>query len=278
MSDPDRLRDTDAPPLRVMTYNVRYPSPENERNSWARRREPLLTTVRFHHPDVVGLQEAQHSQVEAIRESLPAFEWLTAGRSGETYGDHPAVGFRRERFDLRADDTFWLSETPDTQSRGWDASLVRLVRYVRLHDVVTGRSFHWFNTHFDHRGATARLESASLLRARVGDVTPEAPVVVTGDLNSRPESEPYRRLTAGPSSEGPTLRDAATVAQLPNHGPTTTMTDFTDLIPEKKIDYVLVTPGITVTQHGICSDTYDGGRYPSDHLPVVADLVLPDPD
>jgi endonuclease/exonuclease/phosphatase family metal-dependent hydrolase len=258
-----------------MTYNIRYLSPGSGRHAWKHRREPVTTTIRFHRPDLVGLQEAFHSQVADVRSALPEFEWLEAGRAGEAeYGDHPALGFRRERFALEDEGSFWLSETPETPGRGWDAALSRIVRYVRLRDTTTGATFSHFNTHFDHRGAIARRESATLLRRRVAEVAADAPVLVTGDLNCRPGSVPYRRLT-DESAADRHLCDAATTA-VSRHGPTTSMTTFTNLVPEKKIDYVLVDPDTTAIQHGICSDTYDGGLYPSDHLPVLADVVLPD--
>jgi endonuclease/exonuclease/phosphatase family metal-dependent hydrolase len=150
------------------------------------------------------------------------------------------------------------------------------VRYARLGDAATDGTLYHFNTHFDHRGATARAESATLLRRRIGDIAADEPVVVTGDLNCRPGSGPYRRLTEASAAESPRLCDAATAARMSNHGPTTSMTTFSNLVPEKKIDYVLVDPDTTAIQHGICSDTYDDGRYPSDHLPVLADLLLSD--
>ncbi|WP_227739071.1 endonuclease/exonuclease/phosphatase family protein [Halorientalis pallida] len=264
-----------AAELRVMSYNVRYPSGEGGRNAWVYRRDPLVSTIRFHRPDIVGLQEVHHDRVDDFRAALPGFEWLETGRSGKTYGDHAAIGFHRERFTLETDGRFWLSETPDTPSRGWDAALVRLVRYVGLYDEVTDVSLFHFNTHFDHRGETARRRSAQLLRSRIDAISGDEPVVVTGDLNCRPGSEPHRRLTDESLSNGRALHDAGMVADAPNHGPDTSMTDFTDLVPEKKIDYVFVTPTVEVGRHGILSDSYGDGRYPSDHLPVLADVEVP---
>ncbi|WP_335999511.1 endonuclease/exonuclease/phosphatase family protein [Halorientalis halophila] len=264
-------------PLRVMSYNVRYPSQGSGKHAWDNRREPVTTTIRFHRPDVVGLQEAHRSQVDDFRTGLPGFEWLDAGRAGpDTYGDHPALGFRSERFTLEVDGSFWLSETPDAPGRGWDAALSRKVRFVRLRDEVADRSLYHFNTHFDHRGVTARRESALLLRQRIHEIAAGSPVVVTGDLNCRPGTEPYRLLTDDSAADGRPLRDTAAIATLPPHGPATSMTTFTNLVPEKKIDYVFVDPETAATQHGICSDTYENGRYPSDHLPVLADVVPDD--
>lgn len=262
--------------IRVMTYNVRYANPNDGENVWENRRDHVATAIRFHRPDVVGLQEAFHDQVEDLRERLPDFEWLAAGRSEEgTAGEYVAVGYRRNRFDRERDGSFWLSETPDTPSVGWDAALPRLVRHVRFRDRVTGVEFGHFNTHFDHRGETARERSAALLRERIDELAPDAPLVVTGDFNCREATEPYRIVTEdGEAGHRRSLTDSHRVSKHPHHGPSTSMTDFHDLVPGKKIDHVFVSSGGEVVNHGTCSDTYDDGRYPSDHLPVVVDLTL----
>lgn len=263
---------------RAMSYNVRYPNPNDGEHTWDHRRDHVASTIRFHRPDVVGLQEAFHAQVADLRERLENFEWLSAGRPDDgVAGEYPAVGYRRARFDLLDDDSFWLSETPDRPSQGWDASLPRIVRWVVLRDRSTDVEFVHFNTHFDHRGETARERSAALLLERIEELATDRPIVVTGDFNCRPGSKPYRILVdRDDGTERRTLLDADTVSIHPSHGPSTSMTDFENLVPDKKIDHVFVTPAVDVYQFGICSDTYDNGTYPSDHLPVLADVMLPD--
>jgi len=258
-----------------MTYNVRYPNPDDGENTWDRRRAHVATTIRMQLPDLVGLQEAFPAQLDDLRELLPGFSWLDAGRSGDDVaGEYIPIGYRTTRFDVEAEGSFYLSETPDVPGPGWDASLPRLVKYALFRDLTTDEAFVHVNTHFDHRGATARVESAALLRQRLGDLAPTEPVVLTGDFNCRPSSRPYRILTAEMDA-GRTMADTAETSQAPAHGPTTSMTDFTNLIPDKKIDHVLVSPDIEVLQQGTCSDMYDNGRFPSDHLPVIADLSFP---
>lgn len=262
--------------LRVMTYNVRYANPNDGENVWPNRRDHVATAIRFHRPDLVGLQEAVHDQLADLRERLPDFEWLATGRPEDgTAGEYVPIGYRRSRFEPAANGSFWLSETPDIPGRGWDAALPRLVHYVRFRDRATGVTFHYFNTHFDHRGRTARQRGAELLRDRVDELAPDGPIIVTGDFNSRESSEPYRVLTEG-SEHRRSLTDTHRISKHPHHGPSTSMTDFGNLVPQKKIDHVLVSPEVEVINHGSCSDTYDDGRYPSDHLPVVADVSLPD--
>ncbi|QLG64005.1 endonuclease/exonuclease/phosphatase family protein [Halorarum salinum] len=259
-----------------MTYNVRYANPNDGENVWPNRRDHVATAIRFHKPDLVGLQEAVHGQLEDLRTRLPDFEWLAAGRPAEgTAGEYVPIGYRRNRFEPADDGSFWLSETPDAPGRGWDAALPRLVHYVRFRDRATGVAFRHFNTHFDHRGGTARRRSAELLRDRVDELASDDPIVVTGDFNSRESTEPYRVLTEE-GGHRRSLTDTHRISKHPHHGPSTSMTDFGNLIPQKKIDHVLVSPGAEVINHGSCSDTYGDGRYPSDHLPVVADVSLPD--
>jgi endonuclease/exonuclease/phosphatase family metal-dependent hydrolase len=261
-----------------MSYNIRYDNPNDGRYAWRTRRDNVAGVIRFHRPDVVGLQEALHDQLQDLRERLPSYQWLSAGRAkAENAGEYAAVGFDKLRFNLETSSTFWLSETPsETGSTGWDARFPRLVRYVKLRERQSGTELFHFNTHFDHEGETSRLKSAKLLQRRIDELAPDAPVVVTGDFNCRESEPPYRHLTnRSQSNEGRTLRDARYASCHPHHGPVTTMTDFQNLIPEKKIDYVFVTSDVVVDDHGVCSDSYRNGQYPSDHLPIVARLSLP---
>lgn len=270
--------------ITAMSYNVRYDNPRDGENVWSRRRDQVASVIRFHGPDVVGLQEAYRTQVEDIEDRLGQFEWLIAGRSEDEHeegvpaGELAAIGYDTDRFNLESEGTFWLSETPsEPGSVGWDAMLPRLVRHVGLREHGTGIELRHFNTHFDHNGETARLESARLLSDRVDEYAPNAPVLVTGDFNCRAGSPPYEHLTGrDKSSPGRTLRDTHETTRRRHHGPETTMTDFHNLIPDKKIDHVLATTDVEVVQHGIPADSFEDGTYPSDHLPVVVELSLPE--
>lgn len=267
-------RSTDA--ITVMTYNVRYASLNDGEHVWRRRRDGVATSVRFFEPDIVGLQEAGYEQVDDLRDRVPELTWLDAGRPGEgSAGEFVALGFDDDRFDLQDDDRFWLSETPaERGSRGWDAKLPRLVRHTEFVDRITEDSFAYFNTHFDHFGQRARLESARLLRRRIEEVASDVPLIVTGDLNCRVSTDPYEHLV-DEDAPGRPLYDAHHAANSFHYGPLTTMTDFRNLIPEKKIDYVLTSDDVDASVHAVCANVTNDGRYPSDHLPVLAELSLP---
>jgi endonuclease/exonuclease/phosphatase family metal-dependent hydrolase len=197
-------------PFRAMTFNIRFDNPADGEDAWPHRRAKVASMVRFHRADVVGVQEALLRQVEDLQSALPDFAWLGVSRSPGREDERCAIFFRRERFDLLEQGTFWLSETPaEPGSRSWDAALPRIVTWAKLGDRQAGATFHLFNTHFDHLGETARRESARLVLRKVVEIAGrDSPFVVTGDLNATPESEPYRVLTspAGPG-EPPRVRD-----------------------------------------------------------------------
>jgi endonuclease/exonuclease/phosphatase family metal-dependent hydrolase len=256
-----------------MTFNIRYDNPNDGEDGWANRKAKVASMIRFHGADVVGLQEALRNQIDDLQAALPQLGWFGTGRSAARDGEHCAVLFRKDRLEVLAESTFWLSETPDVAgSRGWDAALPRIVTWGKLRDRRTGAVVHLFNTHFDHIGVVARAESARVLLRKVAEIAGgDGPVVVTGDLNTTPDSDPYRILTSGEGA----LVDALPASSCPHHGPSGSWNGFKAILPGRRIDFVLVRTGVRVLHHGILSDTFDG-RFPSDHLPVLAEMVLSD--
>ncbi|PSP54187.1 endonuclease [Halobacteriales archaeon QH_7_68_42] len=263
----------DAETVRVCTYNVRRDVDEDGRFAWDGRREAVASTLRFHRPDVVGLQEPLGEQYDDLRESLPAYEWVGRPRYGGEEGEYCPVGYRAGRFERVAGDTFWLSETPDEAGRvGWDATYPRIATWVRLRDRRTAEALTYCNTHLDHEGPRARVEAARLLVERVGDLREGGSAVVAGDCNATPDEEPYRVLAGEGGNESP-LADARTASPHPPHGPATTRTDYESLRPDRRIDHVFVVD-CGVAHYGVAADVAPDGSYPSDHLPVVVDLTV----
>jgi endonuclease/exonuclease/phosphatase family metal-dependent hydrolase len=271
---------------RVMTFNVRYDTAADGENAWEHRRSLVASVVRFHAPDVVGLQEPLAHQYAYLRERLPAYAWEGAGRvDGGSEGEHCPLGWRAARVERERYGTVWLSESPGQPGSSYPtASKPRLVTWARL--AVDGEPLVVCNTHFDHESEAARVRSAGQLRHLVaelggGDYTSDlqVPVVVLGDFNCTPGSTPYRVLTgvdegaaAGDEAAGPALTDAMAASEHPHHGPTVTFERFSGE-PDRKIDHVFVAGDVTVRQHAVVADHWDG-RPPSDHSPVVAELVL----
>lgn len=272
------LQSNESSYVRVMTFNIRYDEPRDNENAWPNRKQLVASMILFHHADIVGVQEALKGQLVDLGKLLPDYSWVGVGRAdGKDGGEFSAIFYRKTRFKSLENSTFWLSETPQVPSTGWDAALPRIVTWVKLQDLQTSRNFFVFNTHFDHRGERARTESARFLLDRIGQIAKDLPVVVTGDFNFTEASEGYRILTGknsgSPTSSRSVLRDTRYISEREHHGPSSTVNDFKALVPGRKIDYVFVKGNIRVLQHGALSDTWDG-RFPSDHLPVLAEMII----
>lgn len=257
------------PALRVMTYNLRFNNPGDGPNAWPNRKHMVAALIRLHLVDVLGVQEALIDQLKDLEQALPDYEWVGVGREdGREKGEFSAILYRRDRLRLLESGTFWLSPTPEVVgSRGWDAALPRIVTWARFRDRATGKTLHHLNTHFDHRGEQARQESARLLLQRAGQAAESAPVIVTGDFNANETSEPYRILSADP------LWDARLVSRNQPYGSSTTFNGFRAPSSGGRIDHIFVSRRVEVLQHATPTDSWDG-RYPSDHFPVLAEVIL----
>lgn len=261
-----------APPLRVMTFNIRYDTPDDGPNAWPHRRDRVAALVRYHEADAIGVQEALAHMLEELDTRLPGFARVGVGRTdGSVGGEFSAILYRTARLELLESGTFWLSPTPEVVgSKGWDADYERIATWARFRDRATGCSHLHLNTHFDHIGEQARQESARLIRTRLASLAGDLPVIVTGDLNADPRSAPYRIFTRDTIAGGiGPLVDAFDASRSGHYGPTSSWNAFKAIEAGRRIDYVLVSPGIPVLTHGILPDSWDN-RFPSDHLPVLA--------
>lgn len=259
-------------PVTVMTYNIRYLNDRDGEDVWSHRREAVSQTIRL--VEIVGLQEVVAEQLDQIREDTPEFDWYGVGRDdGRRAGEACPIGWRRERFDADERGTFWLSPTPDqVGSLGWDAALPRIASWVRLRDRQSGLQLLAVNTHFDHRGAEAREQSARLIREWVTKHQADTPVVVTGDLNATLNSPPLRQLLSN-APDGTRLLNARDVCSVPDPGPNSTWNGFREIQPGRRIDFVIVSEGLKVSSVETLNPKTAAGRFASDHLPVRAVVV-----
>lgn len=263
--------------LRIMSFNICCE--DHPEYDWGDRKKKVASVIRFHKADLIGLQEASQDQIDDITRFLPEFHLYAGARLHNGSVDtHDSILFRKSRFDLLNSGFFFLSPTPDQPSKGWDAKYFRAAAWVKLFDKKSQTTFYFFNTHFDYHSRAARDQSARLLRSKVAEIARSLPFIVVGDFNLFPElggGETYQILTdKNPFSEGRPLIDAQKCALLPHHGPTGTWSGFKEAgQPGIKPDYIFVDAAIEVYQHGILADSFDG-QFPSDHLPVVADLSL----
>lgn len=259
-----------APELSVMTFNIRYNNPGDGEHAWPYRKERVAQLIQFHDTDLVGVQEALRGQIDDLSEMLPEFAWVGVGRDdGKDAGEFSPIFYRRDRFTLEDTGTFWLSESPEViGSKSWDAAITRIANWALFEDSVTGESLLHLNTHFDHRGEQARINSAALIVERLPQLASELPVIVTGDFNVPPTNEVYEIMTGS-------LQDAYTASVLEPYGPQGTFSGFEVVVTpdDRRIDYVFVDSGTEVLRYGALSDQLNGS-YPSDHLPVLVEIRL----
>jgi endonuclease/exonuclease/phosphatase family metal-dependent hydrolase len=262
----------EVPPLRVMTYNVRYGTAKDGENHWDQRKELCVSRALAFDPDVLGLQEALDFQNAYFMEKLRGYAQLGVAREdGKEKGEYTTLIYRKARLELVESGTFWLSETPDAPgSKSWDSSLPRIATWAVFRDLKAGnRELLALNTHFDHRGPQARLESGRLIRKFLTSKSNGRPVLVTGDFNAGPGSAPHQALV-NPIEGSLPLVDvfAATLGGKPEPG-IATGHGWQGERPGVRIDWILATPHFAPLDAAI--DLHrEGARWPSDHFPVTA--------
>lgn len=259
--------------LRVMSFNIRYATPKDGPNEWKFRKELLAQTVHGFAPDLLGTQEVVAAQLDDLRAMLPEYTAVGVARDdGKNAGEWSAVFFRTERFEKLDAGDFWLSEAPDViGSKGWDAVCVRICTWARLRERATGAEFVHANTHFDHEGERARLESAVLLRARLPQIASGAPAILTGDFNCGDTDRPYDVLTSKQHLKL-ALHDSYREIH-PQRGKVEgTFHDFKGTTDGDRIDWILHTPDLKATSAEILRSARQ--PYPSDHFPVTAVLEM----
>jgi endonuclease/exonuclease/phosphatase family metal-dependent hydrolase len=254
-------------PLTVMSFNIRYGTAADGPNRWELRRAMLIKLIQEQNPDLLGLQEALHFQIDEMLAAMPEYRMVGVGRSdGGQSGEYSAILYRTSRLTPRRTETFWFSDTPNVvRSNTWGAALERICTWAFFDD-KQGSSFYAFNLHLDHISQPAREKSVALLLDRIKARTPAAPVVVTGDFNTGEANPATRAMLAA-------FRDTFRVAH-PNATEVGTANAFKfGQTTGEKIDYIFVDADTGVLSAEILRTSTDG-RYPSDHFPVIARIQL----
>ncbi|MDQ0729007.1 endonuclease/exonuclease/phosphatase family protein [Microbacterium sp. W4I20] len=262
-----------APPyLHVMTYNVRRRMnaltwPPSDR--WSVRRPRLEALLRQEHPTVLGAQEALPDQAAAIRDALgSSYRFIGHGRQPGPRGEACPVFYDDARLELRDWRQVALSDRPNEPgSISWGNVIPRVAVFARFRDRMTSREFTVVNTHLDVFSARARLRAAHELRARIGGQ--ETPTMLLGDFNAGPTSAPWRALL-----DDGVLTDAWPAAEAHLSPEWGTYGGYRRPRRGKRIDAILVSPGVQVRRAAINAHRFHGG-WPSDHLPVQALVTIP---
>jgi endonuclease/exonuclease/phosphatase family metal-dependent hydrolase len=256
-----------AQDLRVMSFNIRLPVAADGANRWEQRKALIASTLREQHPDIIGTQELHRRQGDDIVRRLPQYAWFGRDRRGGHDDEYMGVFYRKDRLRVVESGDFWLSDTPEVPgSISWGNLYPRMVTWALFERSADRRRFYLFNTHLPYRDEddAARERGARLIASRLALLPTGTPVIVTGDFNTSPDSRTHALLTA-------TLTDAWDKAPQ-RTGPPGTFHNFTGK-PDQRIDWILYRGMQPVGVQTVIS--HQGGRYPSDHFPVVADFEFP---
>lgn len=263
--------------LKVMSYNLRLDTPDDGVNQWPKRKDKVVALITKHNPDIIGVQEALHHQLQDLIKMLPDYSYCGLGRDdGKEKGEYSAILFRNSRFGLLDTKTYWLSETMDLPgSKSWDAAITRVFTTARFFDRDTQKNFVMVNTHFDHIGKEARLMSSKIIKSFLAGMESinskgeqaSVPVIVSGDFNSEPTEEPYLNMVNEKDEfllfdSRPASSTAGTYCGFKVGG-----------MPCKTIDFIFHTKEWVMRNYQVITDN-DGTHYPSDHLPVLVDFDL----
>lgn len=253
--------------LKVMSFNIRLQIESDKENAWTERKPEVLDLLSYYHPDYFGVQEALPEQMKEIKAGLKNYDYVGVGRDdGKEKGEFSALFYDTKRLQVLKSGTFWLSETPEKPSKGWDAALNRICTYAIFKDKKSKKEFLAMNLHFDHIGNVAREKSSKLILKKIKELNSKnLPVVVSGDFNLTEDTVPIKTLSQN-------LEDSFYHSKTKHYGPVGTFTAFNvNEVPKDRIDYIFV-KGFAIKSHRHINDRRENLLYPSDHFPVLVDL------
>lgn len=260
---------SEAQQFRIATYNIRHKLPADTGSvGWDKRKIHIVDLIKFHEFDIFGIQEGYNEQLIDMKNMMPDFDYIGVGREdGIKGGEHTAIFYNRNIFELLDNGTFWLSDKDHSLPNiGWDAAVERICTWGIFKLKNSGKKLILMNTHFDHRGNLARLESAKLLLKMSKKFANNLPVIFTGDFNFSQNDEPYRWIV-----NGEMVQDCYELAEF-RYAPNSTFNGFGKRISDGiRIDHIFISKSLTVKKYGILTDTYLS-KFPSDHFPVMAEI------
>lgn len=246
--------------LCIISFNIRNSYTNDHENSWQNRKEAVVKFIKSQKPDAVGMQEACSDQIEYLKKNLTGYTFYGLGRGDKPveHDEHMTILYNHNRFICIKGGNFWLSETPEKVSKGWDGACKRMVTWVELQERSTKKIFYYFNTHLDHKGPQARLESVKLIVKKIDEIAgKETAVVLGGDMNETIDNPMFAPLLSSMTL----ARKALNVAD-----ETPTWQDYGKNKSGKAIDHLFYRnlKGISIAS---VTENY-GAPYLSDHDPV----------
>lgn len=251
--------------LSVISYNVRLVTPDDGENQWKYRAPATPAMIKDYDPDIFGVQEAVFEQLEYMDKHLPNYSYVGVGReNGKQRGETMAIFYNTKRIKLLDWGTYWLSETPDVPSKGWDAACRRTVTWTLMEMKDSGKKFFYVNTHLDHVGTEARQKGLDLIVSKIAAMNPDnLPMVLTGDFNVQPDNPALTRLNTIMSDARRTAAKTDYRATYNGWGRFASM-----------IDYIYYRGFSSCLEYETIVRQYKNIPYISDHYPIIARLVF----
>ena len=251
------------PELKVMSFNIRLGVADDGDNSWNIRKPAVAEMLNTINPVMFGVQEAYDFQLEFINANCPQFKYVGVGREDGVHdGEHMAVFYNAEQIELLDWGTYWLSETPDVPSMGWDAACYRTATWTKVREKASGKEFYFCNTHLDHVGHAARRNGLALIVDRIAAMNPEGlPMILTGDFNVLPDDPCLDDLENMMLNSRYTAMDSDTKGSYNGWG-----------TANSEIDYVWYQGFEECKSFKVITEQFAGKPFVSDHYPVVAVL------
>ena len=253
--------------LKVMSYNIRMGTAKDGTNSWEYRYPATAMMIQDQKPDVFGVQEAFDFQIRFIEDNFTDYDCVGVGRdNGKSEGEHMSIFWNKKTVKMIKWGTFWLSETPEKPSKGWDAACKRTATWALMKDKNTGKMFYFVNTHLDHRGSEARRQGLNLIVSKIDDINPKGyPMVLTGDFNMKPDDAALTGLEQR-------MQSARKIApKTDNHA---TLNLWGKGKADMVIDYIYVSGFSACPEYHTITEKYGAWKYVSDHYPIYAKLIF----
>lgn len=251
--------------ITVISYNIRMGEAKDGTNSWEYRYPASAMMIEDQKPDVFGVQEAFDYQVRYMDEYCEGYKCVGVGREdGKRKGEHMSIFYNSKKIKMLKWGTYWLSETPDEPSKGWDAACMRTATWTLMKDKKSGKKFYYVNTHLDHVGVEARKKGLELIVNKIKEMNKEGyPMILTGDFNTKPDNHILDGLNV-------MMLSARNTAVKTDNGITYNGWGKGGSV----IDYIYYSGFTACTLFEVITKPYMERTYISDHFPIKAVLVF----
>ncbi len=269
--------------ISVISYNMRLSSADDGENSWQYRKEATSAMIDSLKPDLLGVQEAKQDQIEFIMSECPEYGHYGVGRDdGISKGEHMSIFYRKDAFDLLDSFTYWLSETPDVPSKGWDAQCRRTATVTYFEHKATKKRFFYVNTHLDHKGLEAQKKGLELIVNKIDSINPEKlPLILTGDFNMVSSNEAILALDKVMLNTRSVAPVTDTLATFNGWGESLQEAAIGDNMKSKPvheliIDYIFYSPmdSTMCKEYRTITEEFASVPFISDHYPIKAILTF----